>query len=170
MLSSINDGRYKEQKKRMIDNYNDCIYIIENDNIFTKDNKLSSAYINMMIRDKITVLFASSIYDTIDIIFLIYNKLLESPDRFKKSQLEYVDCIKPKIKKIENIDKKTCLILQLSQIPTISTKLAKLISKDHNSMKDFIFFLNGFDNPNDYLENIPGIGSTKSKKIIDYLF
>jgi ERCC4-type nuclease len=82
MLSSIKDGRYKEQKKRMMDNYDDILYIIENDCVLSTDNKLSSAYINTMIRDKIPIIFSSCINETLNIIIKIYNKLYEIENHF----------------------------------------------------------------------------------------
>lgn len=169
MLSSIKDGRYKEQKKRMMDNYDDILYIVENDSVLSTDSKLSSAYINTMIRDKIPIIFSSGIDETINIIIKIYNKLCDIPDRFKKSNLDFIDCIKTKTKKIENIDKKTCFILQLSQIPNINIKIAKIIAENHLSMKDFILTLNDWDNPIEYLEALPGIGTNKATKIVDFL-
>jgi ERCC4-type nuclease len=169
MLSSIKDGRYKEQKKRMMDNYDDILYIIENDCVLSTDNKLSSAYINTMIRDKIPIIFSSCINETLNIIIKIYNKLYEIPDRFKKSDSQFIDCIKTKTKKIENIDKKTCFILQLSQIPNINVKIAKIIAENHSSMKEFILTLNDWENPIEYLEALPGIGTNKAKKIIEFL-
>ena len=109
------------------------------------------------------------IEETINIIIKIYNKLCDIPDRFKKSNLDFIDCIKTKTKKIENIDKKTCFILQLSQIPNINIKIAKIIAENHLSMKDFILTLNDWDNPIEYLEALPGIGTNKATKIVDFL-
>lgn len=152
-----------------MDNYDDILYIVENDSVLSTDNKLSSAYINTMIRDKIPIIFSSGIDETINIIIKIYNKLCDIPDRFKKSNLDFIDCIKTKTKKIENIDKKTCFILQLCQIPMINQKIASKIAEEHNSMKDFIVTLEGWDNPSEYLQAIDSIGVKKAEKIIEYL-
>lgn len=169
MNASINDGRYREQKIRMINNYDNCIYIIENDSVFSTNKKLSSAYINSMIRDKIQIFFTNGIEETVRLIKLIYQKMLDKPDRFLKNVCNYTDCLKTKKKRIDNIDKKTCFIMQLSQIPNISNKLAESIAEHHDSMNDLISNLNSWEDPVDYLKALPGIGKNKAQKIIDYL-
>ena len=78
VLASIKDGRWKNQKQRILDNYEKSLYIIENDDIFTNERKLSSAYINTLFRDRIPIIFTNSISNTTKLIKLIYDKLLEN--------------------------------------------------------------------------------------------
>jgi len=168
-LASIKDGRWKNQKQRILDNYDKCLYIIENDDIFNNDRRLSSAYINTLLRDRIPIIFTNSVSNTAKLIKLIYDKLKENPSRFVLEQTTYVNTVKTKTKKIENIDKKNCFILQLCQIPMIHQKIATKIAEEHSSMKDFIKTLEGWENPSEYLQAIDNIGAKKAEKIIEYL-
>lgn len=168
-LASIKDGRWKNQKQRILDNYDKCLYIIENDDIFNNDRRLSSAYINTLLRDRIPIIFTNSVSNTAKLIKLIYDKLKENPSRFVLEQTTYVNTLKTKTKKIENIDKKNCFILQLCQIPMINQKIAIKIAEEHSSMKDFIKTLEGWENPSEYLQAIDNIGAKKAEKIIEYL-
>tara|TARA_Y100000389_G_C17382534_1_gene475172 strand:- start:456 stop:1127 length:672 start_codon:yes stop_codon:yes gene_type:complete len=168
-LASIKDGRWKNQKQRILDNYDKCLYIIENDDIFNNDRRLSSAYINTLLRDRIPIIFTNSVSNTAKLIKLIYDKLKENPSRFVLEHTTYVNTLKTKIKKIENIDKKNCFILQLCQIPMINQKIAIKIAEEHSSMKDFIKTLEGWENPSEYLQAIDNIGAKKAEKIIEYL-
>ena len=73
-------------------------------------------------------------------------------------------------KKIENIDEKTCYLMQLSQIPYISNTIAKNISNIYPSMTSLILALNEVDDKNKELCKIEGIGKEKASYIIKYLF
>ena len=168
-LTSIKDGRWKNQKQRILDNYDKSLYIIENDDIFNNDRRLSSAYINTLLRDRIPIIFTNSISNTAKAIKVIYDKLVDNPSRFVKKETSYVNTVKTKTTKIENIDKKTCFILQLCQIPMINQKIASKIAEEHSSMKDFIATLEGWENPSEYLQAIDSIGVKKAEKIIEYL-
>lgn len=173
-LASINDGRYREQKKRLLSMENSIpLYIIENDTFTSDNNTLSSMYVNTMFRDKIQILYTNGALDTTNCIILICRKLQEKPDRFcvdnSTNSTSYVSCVKAKTKKIENIDKKTCFILQLSQIPTISNKIAADIATKHISMMDFVSCLSEWENPIEYLVTFDGIGKTKAETIIKFL-
>ena len=169
VLASIKDGRWKNQKQRILDNYDKSLYIIENDDIFNNDRRLSSAYINTLLRDRIPIIFTNSISNTAKAIKVIYDKLIDNPSRFVKKETSYVNTVKTKTTKIENIDKKNCFILQLCQIPMINQKIASKIAEEHNSMKDFIATLEGWENPSEYLQAIDSIGVKKAEKIIEYL-
>jgi len=169
VLASIKDGRWKNQKQRILDNYDKSLYIIENDDIFNNDRRLSSAYINTLLRDRIPIIFTNSISNTAKAIKVIYDKLLDNPSRFVIKETSYVNTVKTKTTKIENIDKKTCFILQLCQIPMINQKIASKIAEEHNSMKDFIATLEGWENPSEYLQAIDSIGIKKAEKIIEFL-
>ena len=77
-----------------------------------------------------------------------------------------------KKKKIDNIDPTVCYIMQLSQIPNISTKLAENISKVYPNMIELITTLQNIDTQDakiKVLTQIDKIGREKAQAILKYL-
>lgn len=178
--SSIIDGRYKEQKLRLLSNYNsnNITYIIEGDTIIKsllKDNKkISSAYFSLLYRDNIKLIFTNNIDETATFILSLCCKIIDNPDKYKKteSEINYIENVKIKQKKIENITPEICFIMQLSQIPTISHTIAKNIANKYNNFKVLITEIDKMDSYNNkikLLTNIDKIGIEKAKKILEYL-
>ena len=182
MISSVKDGRYKEQKSRLISNYTNINYIIEGTDIICSNNShsqqlLTSIYYYSMYRDNINVLFTKNVKETVTLILLISTKMVDKPENFKalskdnKEQnetIEYIDVCKIKSKKISNIDKDTCYLLQLSQIPTISKQLAKNIKEVYPNLKSLLAILED-EKRVEILMKISGIGLNKANKIVEYL-
>ena len=180
LISSIHDGRYREQKARMIDNYDNkrITYIIEGDDIlssksYNKSKVLQSTYLNILFRDNIRLIFTKNVNETATLILSLSIKIIENPENFNNisnNNTTYTDHLKLKKKKIENIDEKTCYLMQLSQIPYISNTIAKNISNIYPSMTSLILALNEVDDKNKELCKIEGIGKEKASYIIKYLF
>jgi crossover junction endonuclease MUS81 len=183
MISSVKDGRYKEQKTRLISNYENINYIIEGTDIICSNNShsqqlLTSIYYYSMYRDNINVLFTKNVKETVTLILLISTKMVDKPENFKaqsskdnkeqKEPIEYIDVCKIKSKKISNIDKDTCYLLQLSQIPTISKQLAKNIKEVYPNLKSLLAILED-EKKVEILMKISGIGLNKANKIVEYL-
>ena len=188
LLSSIKDGRYKEQKARLLsfrDSYSSNInYIIEGDSITATKNSsnqkvLTSVYLNSIYRDKINVFFANNTEETITLLLLLATKIIDKPSNFinndndnNKNNQDYIDICKIKTKKNANIDKDTCYLLQLSQIPMISKEIAKKIKEKYPTFNILIRTLNESENKNEkitLLSKIDGIGNKKASIIIDFL-
>lgn len=181
LVSSIKDGRYKEQKHRLLSSEVACInYIIEGDSItshknFNNQKLLTSIYLNSTYRDKINVFFTSNIDDTSTFILLLATKIIDKPENFistPDNNQNYIDVCKIKTKKCANIDKDTCYLLQLSQIPTISKEIAKKIKEVYPTMPILIQTLESKSDIKEkikLLSSIDGIGSKKATTIIDYL-
>lgn len=180
LISSIHDGRYREQKARMIDNYDNkrITYIIEGDDIlssksYNNSKVLQSTYLNILFRDNIRLVFTKNVNETATLILSLSIKIIENPIKFNNTtnnNTTYTDHLKLKKKKIENIDEKTCYLMQLSQIPYISNTIAKNISNIYPSMTSLILALNEVDDKNKELCKIEGIGKEKASYIIKYLF
>lgn len=180
LQSSIQDGRYKEQKTRMLANYTQrqISYIIEGDDVlssrtYNKSRMLQGAYLHTMFRDNIRVLYTKNINETSTLILTIATKILDNPQYFidnGEKETDYTSCIKLKKKKIENIDENTCYIMQLSQIPYISNVIAKNIASVYPNMVSLINALKDCDNKNKELCKIEGVGKEKANSIIKYLF
>jgi len=180
LISSIKDGRYKEQKLRLLTSDSDNInYIIEGTDIIASNNNhnqelLTSVYYNSIYRDNIKLFFTKNINDTVTFLLLLATKIIKKPQNFNKTtktqlSTDYIDNCKIKTKKIDNIDKETCYLLQLSQIPGISKQIAKNIKDIYPSMNILLKTLNENENPTKLLMQISNIGQQKANKIIEYL-
>ena len=179
LLSSVKDSRYKEQKSRLLSNYKNVNYIIEGSDIIASNNLhnqnlLTSIYFNSTYRDNIKIFFTKNINDTITFLLMLSTKIIDKPHNFilnetQKTEPDYIDICKIKSKKSDNIDKETCYLLQLSQIPNISKQIAKNIKDIYPSMKILINTLATSENPIELLMKIPNIGKQKANKIIEYL-
>ena len=171
--ASIKDGRYKEQKINLLENNNNNIYyIIEGDikNCDTLNKKaLLGSIINMIFRDNIKIIYSININQTYDIIKQIREKY--NIGKFKKNEKKtnYVSCVK--INKKENMDKKTCNIIQLASIPGVSKNIASIIIEKYDTINNLIEELK--KNDQYLLEKLKigkrSIGKVLSKKIYDYL-
>ena len=185
LQASILDGRYKEQKARLLSNISQkyITYIIEGDNILSSNvyakNKsmIQGAYLHTMFRDNIRILYTKNIVETTTLILLISTKILDKPDKFIYEEYTadkcYTDFVKLKKKKIDNIDQKTCFIMQLSQIPMISNVIAKNIYTKYKSMGNLIQSLLPFESAEQKIKDLcklDGIGKEKAANIVKYLF
>jgi ERCC4-type nuclease len=173
LLASIKDGRYKEQKIRMTSTYKNCNYIIEEDTIVSSNSILLSSYLHSIYRDNFNVFFTKNVEETAEFLYLLYNKILANPEKFinniENTKSSYIDNYKIKSKKIENIDKDNCYLLQLSQIPTISKEIAKKIKEQYATIRILIKTLEESDNKTLLLTKINGIGKNKANKILEFL-
>jgi len=185
LISSVKDGRYKEQKTRLLSLKNSLTtinYIIEGDTITSNKNDnnqklLTSVYYNSIYRDKINIFFTLNIDDTATFLLLLTTKIIDKPQNFidynQMIDNSYIDICKIKTKKIANIDKETCYLLQLSQIPTISKEIAKKIKDVYPTLISLIKAIENKDNYKDkikVLTVIDGIGDKKATIILDFLF
>lgn len=172
--ASIKDGRYKEQKMRLLSNHSNNIYYIIEGNIDecnTLNRKaLLGSIINMSFRDNIKVINSNNIKDTYDIIIQIRRKYNEGKFKEIESSTEnYVSSIK--MNKKENMSKEICNIVQLATIPGVSQKISKVIIEKYGSLNNLIEEYKKTDNL--LLADINlgkrKIGKVLSIKIYDYL-
>ena len=144
LRSSIKDGRHREQKIRLLNNFPLCniYYLIEGDILDfemsngEKDTKsIYGAVLNSLIRDNIKIIRTCDIKESIRIIELILHKLKNQSEIFNcdsKNESDYASTIK--IKKKDNMNNSTCFLTQLSQIPGVSITISKNIIKHYSSM------------------------------------
>lgn len=172
--ASIKDGRYKEQKMRLLaNNKNNIFYILEGEKNNCKtlaENALLGSIINMLFRDNIKIIFSININETYKILLQIKEKY--NNGKFQKIVCDtstYVSSIKTNKKK--NIDKTMCSILQLSVIPGVSKNIAELIIDKYETVGNLIEEFKKSDNL--MLVNINlgkrKLGKMLSTKIYDFL-
>jgi crossover junction endonuclease MUS81 len=185
LQASILDGRYKEQKARLLSTTPQkyITYIIEGDNILSPNsyskNKsmIQSAYLHTLFRDNIRILYTKNIEETTTLILLISTKILDRPEKFLYEEYTadkcYTDFVKLKKKKIDNIDTKSCFIMQMSQIPMISNIIAKNIYAKYTSMGNLVKSLDVFETTElkvKELCKLDGVGKEKAMSIIKNIF
>lgn len=196
LYSSIIDGRYKEQKLRLINNYpiSKIIYIIEN----TIGNKTSShqkiiygSIINTLLRDNIKILRSENINETINYLYVLYKKInhiqqyqinaLSNDSHTNNSDKNinnidtnsnYLNTIK--IKKKDNMTPESCQIIQLSQIPGVSINISKCIMNEYKTIRNLIKNLEENENILENLQLTSNTGKTRklgpklSKRIFEF--
>jgi len=186
MVSSITDGRYREQKVRLLATYaqRDIAYIIEGDcmheSLSRANHSVSSAYLNMVYRDNIHLFFTENVKETSFFILSVCSKILSTPKNYLQSPTdskdisvcEYTSHIKIKSKKSHNITPDNCFLLQLSQIPTISHVVAKKIAAIYPSMSVFLRALDKCSCQSERLQLlscVKMVGKEKATKILLYM-
>ena len=117
LISSVKDGRYHEQKTRLLASGHDITYVIEGDDIVSSSNQrfqniLSSVYIHSLYRDNIKVIFTKDTSGTATYILTLCTKIIDNPKHFteKKELSDYIDCVKIKTKKSHKVCDKCTIV------------------------------------------------------------
>ena len=176
LLQSINDGRYREQKIRLVEKSKEgCqIYYLIEGNIFnsSKSDIIYSCIINTMIRDNMKIIFSKNIEET----YIYINKILKKSIEFKdilnnkiEIKNDYINVIKCEKKK--NMNKDTCYMAMLKQIPGISSNMVKFIFEKYPTIN---LLIKEYEKSDELLLQDIVIGKRKlgkvlSKRIYDYL-
>lgn len=157
LAASIKDGRYHNQKSRLLETYPHTIiyYLIEGKFDFDDSdgsmfmNGISkkgivSAVINMMVRDKIKVIWTNNMSETVSFLLAVISRVTEDPSKYTDDTKQNVQIVHKN--KSSSITRDNFFEIQLCQVPDVSSKTAKAISSHFNrSMKDFYDKLGGLD-------------------------
>ena len=168
LYSSINDGRYKEQKVRLKSNFEDdqIVYIIEDSNtkfINKKFNNVQSiingAILNSIFRDNIKVLRTKSVDETITYIKTLLKKVINNIDFF----------VKPKDNDSNNkLNNNTNI--QSNNDPNIKIVEIKSKEKEVNYVDNIKIKKKENNNPENcsiiMLSQIPGVSTKISKTVL----
>lgn len=188
LVGSIKDGRYKEQKCRLLSNYpcSKIMYLIEGQ----VDSKVKrqcynidiiyGSILNCLLRDKIKILFSKDIPETCNYIKMILKRMRTNTEFFDytidNSTVSYENAVK--INKKNNMTPELCQLTQLAQIPGMSTTSAKYILDKYISIKGIIkayeLEIEKGGNPDLMLASIDcksrKLGKVVSKRIYEYIF
>lgn len=161
LSSSIKDGRWREQKSRLIESGCKIMYIIEkckNRNRLLDSKILDSALINSIFRDSASIYFTESPEHTVEIVKMLDKKF--AANEFDIQKVGIVS-IKKSTKTTDNI-----FVHQLNTIPGVSINVAIKIYDEYKNMKEL---LNASSNGIHFLENInlgkKKLGKKMSEKI-----
>jgi ERCC4-type nuclease len=195
LAASIKDGRYKEQKERLVHSLKKSvrkIVLIEGDTrtFSLPQNTLNSVIINTMLRDNIHIHISSDKNSTIE---FIENIILNLPKYYEDLQKEIIH---GEVKsfdnegschtgKKDNLTPQICFRNMLCQIPNVSIGIATVFAAKYGSMDGMITSLkygevNG-ENVNKehilakianekYGKNNRRIGDKTGEKIYNFLF
>lgn len=190
LASSLNDGRYHEQKTRL--KGKNVIYLIEGDydkdlnKIYNKTfdkEKFKGCLINTMVRDNINIYLTKNMEESAIFIKDIskrlpkyVNKLVGEMDNkfinINNEDFTYSNSLK--VKKKDNITPQVCFINQLRQISGVSILIAQKIVDEYLSMSNLICKYNECEDKENMLRDIKinnrKIGPVLSKRIYYYLF
>ena len=90
MLASVKDGRYKEQKLRLLSNFNrkNILYLIEDFYSFEglNNKSIESTIIHSLFRDELKYIFSKSLKDTFYIIQCIIERIHTHPEYFMNTE------------------------------------------------------------------------------------
>ena len=188
LISSIKDGRYKEQKTRILSkiNIDNVLYLIEGrvDNLKYDEKVVFGSITNMIFRDNIKLINTGNIKQSYDLILNLKKKFIEGTFEAKQN-LNYNEFIK--LNKKENITNELFNIQVLSNIPGVSIKMAEVILQEVKSVKELIIKYNksvielekdciNFEKENEeLLKDIKysekrKVGKIISKRIYDFLY
>lgn len=194
LASSIKDGRYREQKARLLSTFSPSkiTYLLEECSTYflwstdkthiyhLPKQTYGSFIIHTIFRDGMHVYVSKNLEETGLYLMEVAQRIQKDPSAFEASTsvesttTRYTDVCPIKTRKIENITPSIAFQLQLGQIPGISSKIA-LACIQHSqctSMKDWILKLTSFSNQIErinYVSNIPGIGKKKAETMLTYM-
>lgn len=134
LASSITDGRFREQKQRLLESMNshdNIVYILEGNKNQKKYGNISKAIIdssilNLIFRHKYKVIHTANDMETYDTLLSLYKKLETTDFNIKVNQFKL-------IKKSDNINN-NILSMMLSVIPGVSINISKKIIETYTTL------------------------------------
>jgi ERCC4-type nuclease len=175
LCCSILDGRYREQRQRLLSNYdpNNILYIIEGTNkVYSKTvpyKTVMSSLLNLNLRDKISVIRTLKLMETFTNILLIEEKVKTNKINIQNSTVEE-NLVK--VKKKDNMDEKMYFLAILTQIPNCSMIIAKKIHEHYPSILSLLelYHNNETDKIKDIMIGKKKIGPKLTERIFTFLF
>lgn len=170
LMSSIIDGRFRDQKQRLALTNLPVCFIIEKDS-FQMNDKHRTMYrgsiVNLLFKHSYKVLHSNSPSETVDILTTIYNKIKKGDISFEQSTLL------PEFNSKSKLVSDNMFVSQLCLIKGISKGIAKQIVEKYRSPKDLLnAYETGLESPEELLSNLilqngKRLGSVLSKRIYE---
>lgn len=146
LISSITDGRFRNQKERLTMSGLPVCYLIEDERgkrtCDKKERMYRGSLVNLIFCHKFNVLHTKSVGDTANYLFDIYNKIKSGKITFGTSDTfgKIPDAqLVSKSKAGSNVPP---IVSQLSLIRGVSVNMAKTIAEVYSTPKDLILALN----------------------------
>jgi len=177
LFSSIKDGRFREQKKRLLANYNSekIMYLIEGPIPNYNTNTYYGSLINSLIRDNLKIFQTKNIEETIKFIEIIKKRFDDKVDYLfvpavnQNGGTGYLETIK--LKKKDNMTPENYQLIALAQIPGMSISKATALIDKYGNIANIIELLkiNDSDELKDIKVNNRRLGEKVSLNIKNYL-
>jgi len=185
LYQSINDGRYKEQKARLLAHYSlsQIVYLIEGDlsDLYSGSHRkaVAGSIFNMQFRDNIRVVRTKDLNDTCEFILSLYSKATKYPEWFQNENpvqqqdtSDYSSLIK--VNKSGNMTPEVCQIVMLTHIPGVSHNFSKKILEHYRTLDNLINALKSTETPEGLLTNLQvtekrKLGKVLAQRIYNYL-
>lgn len=170
LAASIKDGRYHNQKKRLLESYpaQKLGYIVEGPGDFadtedvlvngiTKKTMLSCVY-NTTLRDGVRVFRTNSIADTVSLVTGLMSRLVDDPAVFGDSGPPDEQIVKHTVRSPGEF-----FLRALCQVPGVSKKTASSIVDRYSTMYGFVQQFSGVNNPGEKLKALKEICTVDTK-------
>lgn len=170
LCASIIDGRFREQKDRLLQSIQDpakIIYIIEGKKDTSQGitkNTINSSILNLIFKHQYKVIFSESKQDTVDIILSLCKKIINNELVMSINTLQPLKFIKKSKSLNDNI-----FINMLSAIPGVSINIAIKIKEKYNNMHYLINEYNNCDSKDYSYKMLSSIVITSKRKLGDVL-
>lgn len=180
LAASITDGRFREQKSRLLDSGSPLLYIIEGpkSSIPIKlKSACNGAIQNLIYKHGINILYTTDTQDTIDNILMLVKKI-DNNVILSDTLSDKPTLTQPKLFSKSDKINSSLFILQLCVIPGISMTVAQTIQHSYKNMSElfneYAKYESILDKENLLFEMIicgkRKIGKSLSKKIYNCLF
>jgi ERCC4-type nuclease len=173
--ASITDGRYKNQKLRLLEWRNktdegrkNIIYLFEEKHGDNKDRSYWGALVNMILRDNIGVIQCDGMVRTAQIIMDIKKKLDE--DKFDELEGGGQNISLEGYAKGKYNTPKHCYLGQLSLIPGVSPAMAEKIAEKYPNMRTLLDGMDLKELSNIRISEKRRLGDKLAEKIRSYIF
>jgi ERCC4-type nuclease len=172
--ASITDGRYKNQKLRLLewrnkeDGRKNIIYLFEEKTGDNKDKAYWGALVNMILRDNIGVIQCDGMVRTAQIISDIKKKLDE--DKFDELEGGSRNISLEGYAKGKYNTPKHCYLGQLCLIPGVSPTIAGKISEKYPNMRSLLDNMNVKELSNIKITEKRRLGDKLAEKIHSFIF
>jgi len=176
LAASIKDGRYHEQKQRLKSAFpfHRITYIIEGtlSSLHSStlhgipSKSLLSSVLSTQYRDGFHLVYTKNVEETVWYLTEIFARLGEKVTFQSNNGEEYQATLGVKTKKKDNVTPHICYLLQLSQIPGISMKIANDIATVYPTLSSLILSIRDKTHA---LSSISGLGKKRIETIVTYL-
>ena len=170
LVSSINEGRHREQKKRLLASWprESIMYVIEGGTVSTRGRitpqTVYSSILNTMFRDGISVFRTTSIEETISVLSKIGDKISKGDWKSQAPGNHQDDLVAQMAnsKKSNYVNEKTIYRSMLCCVPGISAKTSTSIAEVFENMSALRTMLNEQrETPREAQTRLSGVGGKK---------